>query len=184
VARNDQFPRDPKLPQLQTDPIAWLTELSVRLQQFMMALISTLNLLIQGYQFTSTTLVGSTFAPTATTRNRVLVVNGVGAVPDRIYLCNWDGTAYVWSKFLLYESTTFNWTPGVINNGASVSINVNVSNLQAAFLCIAGLTPNLPAGMAVFATVISSTQVNVILYNLSGAQQNIGSSVGTIYMIQ
>lgn len=185
MARNDQFAKDPKLPAPNTDPIQWLNELNVRLQQFLLSLTGSLNLLIQGYQYVTTTLVGTTFAPTATTRGRVVVVNGTGTVPDRIYLANWDGTAYTWSKFALYTSTTFNWTPGAVANGASVSVNVTIPDLQATWMGLCVLTPNLPAGVVVLpVTPISATQVNVILYNLSGGNINIGASVGTIYAIQ
>lgn len=188
MARNDQFSKDPKLPQFQPDPLAWLNELQIRLYVLYLQLISSMNLLIQGYQYVSTTLTGSTFGPTATTRGRVMVVNGAGAVPDRIYLCNWDGTGYVWSKFALYESTTAAWTPGAVNNGASVSLTVSVPNVSsAAQMAMAAFVGPLPAGCVLMATVIATgsvNTVNVVLYNLSGANQNIAAGTLTVYLLQ
>jgi hypothetical protein len=187
MARNDQFENDPKLPQFQNDPLTWLSELSTRLQALYLRLANALNLLIQGYQYVTTTLSGSVFGPSATTRGRVLIVNGSGTVPDRIYLCNWDGTAYQWSKFALFESTTAAWTPGTVANGASVSVNVSVPRVGAVSLAAAFISPALPAGMAVFATVTATGDpgtVNVILYNLSGSSQTVGASTVTIYLIQ
>lgn len=95
MSRSDKLPPDPGLPRPQK-PESWLQELNVRLYALLTRMIDLVNLLLDGYVLTVTTL------PTAseTHRGRIVYVRGGAGARDRTYMClKSDAGVLNWIEF-------------------------------------------------------------------------------------